>query len=340
MRKKRDARLIAFSVILLFFIAGCENGDDGGGGAPTTPFLGGTEGLEIKFLEGNPPGEVTDGGTFPFQVLVSLKNKGEFDLKKEQVKIDLIGFLPEDFGITSAEDKEKLTGQNPEDDPSPKQRDSEGNIIEPIDTFVTFPSASSSVEEFNFGGSIPGNTVFIFRADVCYSYHTRVVSEICVLESMVDVADDAICDPSEEKDVFSSGSPIKVDSFRQSVAGRDRIQFSFDIVHSGSGSIFDATTDAYCPKSTSERRIKEDRITVNVATGLSAGSLNCVGLDKSETDASASGVIRLVRGKRTITCTQNLDVDRSDFKKGVDITLDFNYLDKVDQEVLVKHLIS
>lgn len=343
MKQKRDVTLITFGVVLLFLISACDGGGDIIGGAPTTPFLGGSQGLTIDFLEGSPPDEVTDGGTFPFQALINLKNEGEHDLAANKVQVDLIGFLPSDFGVT---DPAVLEDRIPDGALTARKRDSEGNIIEPVESFVTFPTTTTN---FNFGGSVVGNTVFIFRTDVCYLYQTDAVAEICVLENLVDVADDAICDPSSSKSAFSSGSPLGVTSFRQNVAGTDRIQFSFDIVHSGSGNIFEPTdfSDSAvddCPKNPTQRRTKEDNIKVTVDTGLVAATnpLNCVGLvdTPSVTTASQTGTVRLVNGRRTVTCTQTLASDRTDFKRNVDITLDFNYLDSTDQEVLVKHLIG
>ncbi|MFH0868534.1 MAG: hypothetical protein V1831_04440 [Candidatus Woesearchaeota archaeon] len=329
MNQKKSAVFIVLGVILLFIIAGCK-GEKGPAGAPTTPFLGGTKGLEIGFIEGMPPDEVTDGKTFEFQAMIRLKNLGEHDLlETDQVKVDLIGILPSDFGADSSE----LTDREPEDELTARKRGPEGDIIEPTETYIIFPGDN---DYFNFGGSIAGNTPFIFRADVCYKYQTDAVSEVCVLGNMIDVADDAICRPSEPKTVFNSGSPVQVTAFRQSVVGRQKIQFSFDIVHSGSGTIFDSTDDADCPKESSSRRTKEDSIMVIVDTGL-PGTLNCAGLGGSS--SIQRGFVKLVGGKRTITCTQILN-EVGDYKKAVDITLEFNYLDSVDKEILVKHLLD
>src|SRR3989338_4948843 len=99
MPTKRELKLIAFSAVFLLFIAGCGSGDVATG-APTTPFLGGTQGLEISFLEGSPPAEVTDGDTFDFQALVQLKNVGEHDIKKKDINVSLIGFLPSQFKLS------------------------------------------------------------------------------------------------------------------------------------------------------------------------------------------------------------------------------------------------
>ncbi|MDP7457267.1 MAG: hypothetical protein QGH47_00940 [Candidatus Woesearchaeota archaeon] len=341
MRQKRDLTLVVLSVISLFLIAGCAGGSaDVPSGAPTTPFLGGTEGLGAEFLEGSPPEEVTDDGTFPFQIIVSLTNKGEFDLKKKDVNVSIIGVDPTDFDVTRG----NIEGKGPEDDPTPRQRDSEGNIIEAVQTFITFPQDGK--ENFDFKGDIE-NTRFTFRAETCYRYMTDVVSELCVLENMVDVANDAICDPSESKSVFSSGSPIKVDSFRQSVAGKDKIQFSFDIVHVGSGVVFDERTledSPDCPSSTTDRRKSENKVNVTVKTGLPNftnhnPSLKCVGLKGQADSQLVMGSVTLSNGKRTITCTQDL-TDRSDFKRIVDINVTFNYLEHMDKVVLVKDIDS
>ena len=338
MRSEKHLTFAVFIVILLVLISGCKD-NNGDPGAPKTPFLGGTRGLEVKFSEGSPPDEVTDASSFGFSAIVSLKNLGEYDLTRDKVKVSLVGFLPSDFGVSDASIKNIL----PEGDPIPRKRDADGTIIEPVETFVSFPSPSG---ELNFNKPIPGNTPFIFRADVCYRYQTKAVSEICVLGDMVRVADDAICKPTGEKSVFSSGSPLQVTSFRESYAGKsgnmDKIQFTFDIADSGNGNVFDATTDADCPKTSTERMAKEDKVKVTVDTGLpSGGALNCIGLTNTATgDSSVSGSVKLINGKRTLTCTQIIPVNMKDFRKSVSINLDFNYLSKADKEVLVKHLLT
>src|SRR3989338_357706 len=159
MPTKRELKLIAFSAVFLLFIAGCGGGESPTG-APTTPFLGGPGGLEISFLEGNPPTEVTDGGTFSFNAIVTLKNVGEQDVKKDEMKLSLIGFLPSQFGITDAT---KLKDQTLVEDLSGRKRDADGNILEPVETFFTFPDKIDTSNYFNFIGQIAGNNIFVFR---------------------------------------------------------------------------------------------------------------------------------------------------------------------------------
>ncbi|MDP7457270.1 MAG: hypothetical protein QGH47_00955, partial [Candidatus Woesearchaeota archaeon] len=341
MGQKKELTLIVFSVISLFLIAGCGSEE-----VSDSPFLEGSKGIEISFLQGNPPDEVTDNRNFPFQTIVSLVNQGEIDLKKEQVEISLTGFLPENFrardgiddnrdgDVTDDDDfvDEDLTYKNPNDDLTARKKDSEGNMLEPVQVSKTFPKRDKF---FNFKKNLRGNTPFLFKAEVCYNYQTKAVSEICVLENMIDIIDDAPCDPSESKSVFSSASPVGVTAFRQNVVGKDKIQFSFDIVHSGSGDVFAFTdfagTDENCPVLPSTRRSKEDKVKVTIDTGIpkTVSALSCVGgfSDTPDVDVtSQQGIVKLVNGKRTVTCAQAI-TSPTDFIKSVEIELDFNYLD-------------
>ena len=311
---KRELKLIALSAIFLLFIAGCD-GKEAPTGAPTTPFLGGSVGLEINFLEGNPPAEVTDSNTFPFQAIVTLKNVGEHDVARDKIKVSLIGFLPSQFNPASPDnfDETKLKDQTLLEDLSGRKRDADGNIIEPVEVFFTFPDKDASSKNFNFKDQIAGNNIFVFRADACYKYQTRVKSDICILQS-------------------------------QNVAGSNKLQLSFDVEHSGSGKVFDPIPAANCPRDSAGRRATEDQAIVNVDTGLAIASyqLKCVGLSDvaGATTAKQSGNVKLINGKRTITCTLDMPTTRTDFIKPVDITVEFNYAQNVDKEILVKHILT
>jgi len=331
-----EKRLILIPIFLglLVVISACGRGGTStgdSGAAPRDPFIGGSTGLFIEFVKGAPPNEVTDRAAFPFNIEVNIRNDGEFDLKKDQVEVDLLGILPEDFGANP----EDLRDKNPIDDPLPKRRDAEGNIVEPVTTSVVFPDTGDTF--FTFGGVITGNTEFTLRADVCYRYQTRAVAKICVLRDLINVDDNRLCDPSQGKTVHSSGAPVQVTNFRESVLGKDKIGFSFDISRSGSGDIFKADSsdapDAKCPKTPTTRRSRENRVKVSVNSGL--GNLRCSGLD-----GGISGHIIMVDGRRTITCTQELSSDRTDFEKNVDITLDYNFNDFKEKRILVKHLLD
>lgn len=321
--------LIAVIIIGIMFLSGCEGGGGEAGGAPRVPFITGTNGLLIEFEEGSPPAEVTDDGSFGFQVLVKLQNDGEFNVDKNKVKVSLVGIDPNDFGTSLGELKDKY----PEDDLLAKRRDAEGNFIEGTTTFITFPSEFDELVP----RQLTGNTPFTFRADVCYMYETQAVSQMCVLRDLINRDDDAICDPSEGKPIYSSAGPVQVGNFRQSVGGKDRITFNFDITHSNNGEVLkfgDGYDGAHCPKDPRERRAAENKVKVHVEIpGMS--NLRCVGLSGGSTN---DGYVLLSGGSRSVSCTVDLPTDRSDYTKEVLITLQYNYEDFKETEVLVKHL--
>ena len=318
---------VIFSLLIigLFVIAGCKGGDKGG--TVTTPFLGGSTGVFIEFIRGNPPEQVYDGGTFDFDVLVSLRNDGEYDIPKENMKVSLYGVRPEDFSSTLQE----LTDINPPEKLISRSRDAEGEIIEGIPIEVKFPPNSG--DHLNYGGKLVGDRKdFTIRANVCYRYQTKAMAQYCVLKNLIDDArDDSICDPRQSNVIYSSGAPVQVANFRQSVAGQDSIRFRFDVLRSGNGNVFEyggsSSPAAECPRDPSTRRNNEDRVFVTVDPGM--GSTTCSGLEGN------SGFVRMANGKRTVICTVTLSPDRTDFEKELKITLDYNYEDDRDTRFLV-----
>lgn len=333
MNKKYYVLALLICVILL--ASACKKSGAATGGAPRTPFIGGTSGVVINFEKDSPPPEVTDDISFGFRAIVSLKNQGEFPIPKDHIKINLIGFDPADFGH-SFEDLRDVT---PDDNLDSKKRDAEGNIIDGTTTFAQFPKSGTDFVPSRF----PGNTPFTFRADVCYNYQTEAISKICVLRDMINVRDDSICRPTQSKTVYSSSGPVQITNLRQSVIGRDKMAFNFDVVLNSNVDIFwtkdkivPTTFDDGCPRDPFFRRERENQVGViinEIPNDPIFSNLKCGGLDPGGT-----GVIRLIGGKRTVTCTVDVVPERLDLEKGISITLQYNVLDTKETQVLVKHL--
>ena len=309
-------KIILFLVISLFILAGCEKEASLPSGKET-PFIGGTTGLLIDLLDDSPPEEVTDGGNYPFDVVVKLENAGETLIAKEEVSVELSGVDPTEFGLTSAD-----LIKNPEEDLEATRKDSEGNKIKGTLTYVTFPG-------FNYGSALSGNTPFTFRADVCYKYGTIANAKLCVLADLIDVDDNAICKANERKTTHNSGSPVQITSFEENVRGTDKVAFTFEIEHRGNGRIYKKDTEC-----SGDIRTDDDKVWATIDSGLTG--LKCTGLsDGTDTE----GYVNLFDGKRTITCTQDIDVS-ADLEKVVKINLDYDYEEDTSTEVIVKHLID
>src|SRR3989338_10651142 len=339
MNKKYYA--IALLICMILLVSSCKKSGAATGGAPRTPYLGGSSGLTINFEEGSPPPEVTDTESFGFNAIIRLKNDGEHKIEKDNVKVNLVGFDPADFGQTFDE----LKDAEPQDDLDARKRDAEGNIVDGTTTYVTFPKSGGDFIPTKF----PGNTPFKFRADVCYNYETLATSKLCILKDMINIRDDSICRPSGTgtagRTIYSSSGPVQVTNFRQSVIGKDRISFSFDVALSNSVDIFwdrfSAITpssgfDAACPRDARARREKESNVDVEITeipNDPIVTNIKCGGLDNS-----FRGVVKLVNGRRTIVCTADLNPDRLDLEKTMGIILRYNVLDNKETKVLIKHL--
>ena len=332
--------LFALSIFFVLLISACSKSSGAAtGSAPKTPFLGGTAGMTINFEKGNPPPEVTDDGTYSFNAIVSLKNDGEHKVLRDDVKVNLVGFDPSSFGQSFDDLKDVV----PTDDLDAKRRDAEGNIVDGITTYAQFPKSGGDFVPSRFPGNIP----FTFRADVCYNYQTQAISKLCILRDMINVRDDSICKPNgvgtSGRQIYSSSAPVQVQNFRQTVVGKDKISFSFDIVLSGNVDVFwskderkPTTFDDGCPRDPRARRTVEDNVGIEITeipNDPIFTNLKCGGLDGLST-----GVVRMINNKRTIVCTVDLTQDRLDLEKPVGITLKYNILDNKETTVLVKHL--
>ena len=339
MNKRYCAIVLLLCMILL--LAACKRSGTSTGSAPRTPFIGGTLGITSNFETDNPPPEVTDDQSFAFNAIIRLKNEGEFPVDRNNIRVNLVGFDPNDFGAVF----DDLRDVQPDDTLDSKKRDAEGNIVDGTTTFATFPKSGATFVPSQFSG----NTEFTFRADVCYYYQTEANTKLCILKDMINIRDDSICRPSgvgtTGRTIYSSSGPVQVTNFRQSVVGKDRISFSFDIVLSNSVDIFwDRTSaitpssgfDAACPRDARARRERESNVDVEITeipTDPVVTNIKCGGLDNS-----FRGVVKLVNGRRTIICTADIVQDRLDLEKTMGVILRYNVLDNKETKVLIKHL--
>jgi hypothetical protein len=336
----KKALMLLISIIILV-IAGC--GDSGSSstsgtttstGGSTKAFIGGKVGLEGKFLSGAPPEEVNDQD-FPFDVNIIVENQGEYDVPKEKVSLEITGIHPADFGKTGDQLKVSVA---PEDLFGAK-KDSQGNQISGAS--VIFDSFS----DLQFQKKISGSPKFIVRANLCYTYGTNSIAQVCVLEDLTGrtrkTGEEPLCEATNTKvDVENSGAPVHIDNFAQTVTGKDKISFSFNIKHVGDKDNRVAERGSTCAPEVA----KKDRIFVSVETDLNG--LKCSGLSGGtgdQNDGIEDGFVKLFgensgSEERAVFCSQPLPADRTDFQKQVKISLEYDYKQYFDKELTVKHI--
>ncbi len=308
-------------IVALFGIGLMLSGCTGGGttiGSKRDPFLGGTTGISVDFAQGAPPGETFDGGDSPFDVIIILENKGEYDVPASDCRVRIKGILASDFSKSEGD----LT-KNPPEDVEATSKNSEGDILPGPQVYVEFTG-------FNHDNPLTGNTPFTLLAEVCYKYENDAQAMLCISEDILDIAqDNRVCTVSESKTIYNSGGPVHVENFKEMPAGEDKVRFYFDVVHSGTGDIYKEATQ--CNK---DSMSDEDRIWVEVESTIS-GAISCTGLTGGD---SKSGYVKLYNaGKMTITCTQEVSTN-SDYETPVNIKLRYDYEQTKTKEIIVKHI--
>ncbi|MBU0667241.1 MAG: hypothetical protein ABIC91_02930 [Nanoarchaeota archaeon] len=310
-------------IISLLFVACGEKESSTSSNAKA--FIGGTTGLAVEFIEGEPPEEVIDGAAMLFTTSVKIKNKGEWAIAKENITLSLKGFDPADFGLTLTE----ITDVNPDEDILKNDINPDtGNAINSPDVYVTFPT-------LNFQRVLSGNQEFPFVVDVCYSYGTLANSKLCIKENLLDTINDEVCIVSGSKNVENSGGPIQVTGFEEFTAGQDKVSFTINLEDKGTGKL--SALGSSCDQTPANKGV----VKISVDTGLSG--LVCSGLSNSVVSAGTVtayvGETKLSTGQKSVRCTQTI-AEKSDKIKIVDITLEYDYMETIASTVLVKHVVQ
>ncbi|HII29484.1 TPA: hypothetical protein HA317_00260 [Candidatus Woesearchaeota archaeon] len=369
----KRGQITAILLVLTLAIAalsftGCTSGETT---TPGSPFVGGTNGILMSFLEGNPPAEVTDDKTYPFNVVVKVKNDGEANIRSSTLKITLSGFDPKEFGFSDG-GAEAITNTLKEE-LTATRKDVEGNTIEGSTVYMTFPPEDSGLPPFEYTGKLSGNTPFTIRADACYLYGTQANAKLCLKRNVLEPdKKGGVCKVTESKTVYNSGGPVQVTSLKESVGGQGKVSITFTLEHKGNGKIYLAESTGYrvpgdsplCGKDEKGREsvLKKDMIGVVIETGMEG--LTCTGISpvpsgnvylddhrvvdltgemftravESDSNQYELGYIKLYDGKRTVTCMQSVaDIGSSTAEKVLNIYLIYNYKEDISQQILVKH---
>lgn len=300
---------------MLLVLAACESNGNMGS---TTPFIGGTQGLKIQYVDSFPPATVSDGGEDPFDVIVRITNRGETDVAPEDVTVTLSGFPANQFGLSVSD----LSANAPEM--------VERNIKNPDGSIVASVPVEVEFSNLAYQNVVQGNQPFPFRANICYKYSTQVTSTVCVKDDFRRDLSGDVCMVSSTRQAFNSGAPIQVTRLTQTAAGSDRTRITFTIENRDQGRVFES--GQLC--STDARR--EDRVFVSVG-GFNAGQgeeVICRGL--REGDGATSGFVVLNSDGRVDVSCDIAFTERSPRIHPFEIELVYDYSELIEKVVVVE----
>lgn len=300
--------------LVLFMGAACDNSDEPNTGA----YIGGVAGLDMSFVELEPPEEVLDDSSEDFYISVLLKNVGEYDIAPGKVKTTLSGINIEDFQIG---DGTKVSE----------------NLLDGVqkDGNDKIPGGEEQLSyESNYKHDLNQDFDTGIKANVCYHYGTKTLTKLCLLnEATKRFKEGDVCKVKSDKIVENSGAPIHVTSLTESPSGKDAIRITFEIENIGTGIVY--SKNAFDSGTCSDKEEGKDRVYVYVEpTGQL--NINCAKLNDGR-----QGEVRLMsNGKASITCEINTNsLQEMPYESPVNINLEYYYYNYITQELVVVNAI-
>ncbi len=221
-----------FLIIILgltLFLSSCNQQQT----SQSKTFVGGTQGVVMSFIDGMPPESIISKGLQPFNVMVNLKNVGEYDATGY---IELMGLNPADVNLEKNDLRKefKLVGTH---------LTGAGAVI---------PGQSKQVGWSNLKYSpaiISGSVKQTIKVKSCYNYGTIAIVNTCISDDQSDTSGSSSCKVNELKQVSNSGAPVQVVEAQESSGGNDNGIYTYFITlkikNLGQGQVFDPSVD-YC----------------------------------------------------------------------------------------------
>lgn len=300
----------AVIITILLFLVAC-----GGTTKETTlitsPFIGGTQGIEANYDQ--LPNNVFDAGTNPFDIIVKLTNKGEAEIKKENIRVKISGINPADFSTT-----EQGLNKAPQEDIAANRKDNTGTI--------TAPPAYAEITGLNYKTTLTGTSIQLpIRADICYLYRTKAISKLCIRPDIISPRAGGICEINEAKPHFNSGAPIQIKDFREDARANNKIGFSFKVTNAGTGQVYQR--NSACDV---DDRTKANKAYIIIDTGITG--VECTGLQTTST--GAEGFITLYGNEKIMSCTQQVTTSTA-FEQPVNIEVIYDYEQSIQQTITI-----
>ncbi len=313
--------MLLLVAVLLISAASCDK-KDSSVGLQDYGFLGGTDGISISFVEGNPPDRIFDHD--PFLVSVELENLGETEVKEGQVISTLEGISYRSYAITQP----TLTNEIPIERVR-FDRQTGNQIV-------------GGVEQINYEAEFIDDLDFeathTMSVNVCYLYQTRAVSSLCLVHNPTQrPGENDVCMVSEAKGVGNSGAPVQVTQLSERASGKTEVSFNFQIENNGMGKVYHPSfaekVDPKCSDAGNEQYLDRVQVTVMPPENL---PLRCPKLD----EGLNTGTVRLIKGGTTVVCAVDTNelTQTVPFPGEVKVQVDYIYKEHISTQITVENV--
>jgi len=318
--RKTKSIIVLFLIILLITAASCDKKSKNTG-TQEFGFIGGTEGLEISFVEGTPPERIFIED--PFLISIQLENKGETTIDLGQVLTTLEGISYRSYSIP----KPTLVNEIPIE----RIRFDKQSNTQLLGGIENINYEAEFVDKIDF------ETTHTMSMNVCYLYQTRSVSSLCLVNDPTQRPGTAdVCLVNEVKGVGNSGAPIQVTQLSERASGKSEISFNFQIENKGTGKVYHPTfvdkADPQCTDANNEKFSDIVQVTIIPPEGL---EVSCPKLDHG-----ILGDVRLIKGASTVVCklSTNQVTQSAPFPGEIKVQVDYIYKEHASTQVTVESL--
>ena len=206
---------LLFVLLVTLLIAGCTSGSSSGtSGGSSSQFKGGSDFLTLELEADAPPSIVYDSALSPFDIIVKLENKGEWDIPQNSLRVVLEGFSSDNWGNVQSNlvITEEMEGYD---------------VVYDIDGGFDY----ASFENIEYKEKLVQNTYehnFIVKS--CFPYGSKVTFTACVDKDAKRSSKEdnlKLCEGFSNRDYSVSSGPIGVTKVEQQVVnGKLRLIFS------------------------------------------------------------------------------------------------------------------
>ncbi len=299
-------KLFVALLMAVVFISGCGGDNE----VPTGegPFIGGSEGVLVSFVDSAPSYEFVAGQDIPVKLL--LKNNGEHDLAEGSVEAKLYGVHMPSFGLDS--DWKSVT--------SPLIGAKKGFLEEGPEKMVDMGTLNYVAEI-----SSPMETTLFGK--ICYPYRTSASVELCISSQEIeDSGGEVVCDISGEKVVSGgvSSGPVQLTSFAEQFEGRDRLVFKLAFGNSGTGELFDKEISCSDTESI-EGNLDENKVYLTMPEDVT-----CFFVEGEESNA---GYVR--PGGSPTTCYMEIENTGSSYERNMEVLMDYKYIESTSVDLRI-----
>lgn len=305
---------LALLLIVSVFFMGCQEKNEKV--RKLTNYIGGDDGLGIKFTKNAPPDTVLDEKQEDFDVSLDLENMGEYTMAPGEILATLSGIDREAFNLPSLNAKNAFQLERRINDRGVVREGGRNDLPFGLATFTQDLAADFTTDVI---------------ADVCYKYRTVAVAAVCLKRDTLQLKTTDACLIDNDKVEFeNSGAPIQVTNVETRKAGRNSVKVTFTVENKGDGEVYLSGTFT---DSCSGHEKDEAKLRVIMDSPSPRINFRC-----DLFNGAAQGDVKLYDKTRQVSCTIDTgSLQETAYEALVNIQIDYVYRNAVVQEITIEN---